>query len=137
YTTITMTTSTGKSAYDGLQVGVNARTRRLTPAATYIVSRNSDNHNGNRGGTPTNWFNLADEYTYASSDQRNRFVVNAVTMLPYDVQASAIFFVGSPRPINVGSNLDPCGLGYTGRWLDATGTTIPRDSERTGCDACF
>ena len=58
-------------------------------------------------------------------------------MLPYDVQASAIFFVGSPRPINVGSNLDPFGLGYTGRWLDATGKTIPRNSERTGCDACF
>jgi hypothetical protein len=137
YTTITMTTSTGKSAYDGLQVGVNARTRRLTLGATYTLSRTYDNHNGNRGGTPTNWFNLADEYTYASSDQRNRFVVNAVTMLPYDVQASAIFFVGSPRPINVGSNLDPFGLGYTGRWLDATGNTIPRDSERTGCSACF
>jgi len=137
YTTITMTTSTGKSAYDGLQVGVNARTRRLTLGATYTLSRTYDNHNGNRGGTPTNWFNLADEYTYASSDQRNRFVVNAVTMLPYDVQASAIFFVGSPRPINVGSNLDPFGLGYTGRWLDATGNTIPRDSERTGCTACF
>jgi hypothetical protein len=137
YTTITMTTSTGKSAYDGLQLGVNARTRRLTLGATYTLSRTYDNHNGNRGGTPTNWFNLADEYTYASSDQRNRFVVNAVTMLPYDVQASAIFFVGSPRPISVGSNLDPFGLGYTGRWLDATGNTIPRDSERTGCSACF
>jgi hypothetical protein len=45
--------------------------------------------------------------------------------------------VGSPRPINVGTNLDPFGLGYTGRWLDATGATLPRDSQRTGCDACF
>jgi len=137
YTNITMTTSTGKSAYDGLQLGVTARTRRVTLGGTYTLSRTYDNHNGNRGGTPTNWFNLDDEYTYASSDQRNRFVVNAVTMLPYDVQASAILFVGSPRPINVASNLDPFGLGYTGRWLDATGKTIPRNSERTGCDACF
>ena len=63
--------------------------------------------------------------------------MNAVMMLPYDVQASAIFFVGSPRPINVGSNLDPFGLGYNGRWLDATGKTIPRNSERSGCAACF
>jgi len=137
YTTITMTTSTGKSAYDGLQLGVTGRTRRLTLGGTYTLSRTYDNHNGNRGGTPTNWFNLDDEYTYASSDQRNRFVLNAVAMLPYDVQASAIVFVGSPRPIGVGTNLDPFGLGYTGRWLDATGATIPRDSERTGCDACF
>jgi hypothetical protein len=30
YTNITMTTSTGKSAYDGLQLGANARTRRIT-----------------------------------------------------------------------------------------------------------
>src|SRR5260370_25556009 len=58
-------------------------------------------------------------------------------MLPYSVQASAILFVGSPRPIDVGTNLDPFGLGYTGRWLDATGGTLPRDSQRTGCDACF
>src|SRR5262249_57043180 len=58
YTNITMTTSTGKSAYDGLQMGFNGRTRRLTLGATYILSRTLDNHNGNRGGTPTNWFNL-------------------------------------------------------------------------------
>src|SRR5262249_3198623 len=102
-----------------------------------VLSRTLDNHNGNRGGTPTNWFNLDDEYTYASSDQRHRFSLNAVTVLPYSIQASAILFVGSPRPIGVGTNLDPFGLGYTGRWLDATGRTIPRNSQRTGCDACF
>ena len=49
-----------------------------TIGGTYTLSRTYDNHNGNRGGTPTNWFNLDDEYTYAGSDQRNRVVVNAV-----------------------------------------------------------
>jgi hypothetical protein len=137
YTNITMTTSTGKSAYDGLQIGANARTRRVTLGGTYTLSRTYDNHNGNRGGTPTNWFNLPDEYTYASADQRNRFVANAVVLLPYSVQASAIVFIGSPRPINIGTNLDPFRLGYTGRWLDATGRTLTRYGERTGCDACF
>ena len=137
YTNITMTTSSGKSAYDGLQLGFNGRTRRLTLGGTYTLSRTYDNHNGNRGGTPTNWFNLDDEYTYAGADQRHRFSLNAVTVLPYSIQASAILFVGSPRPIDVNTNLDPFGLGYTGRWLDATGATIPRDSERTGCDACL
>lgn len=137
YTNITMTTSTGKSQYDGLQVGLNRRGARLTAGASYTLSRTLDNHNGNRGGTPNNWFNLDDEYTYASSDQRHRFVGNVVAFLPFGVQASAIYFVGSPRVIGVGTTLDPFGLGYTGRWLESpaqcpcTGATIPRDSQRT------
>ncbi len=43
---------------------------------------------------------------------------------------AAIFFAGSKRPINTRTNLDPFDTG-TGRWLDATGRTIPRNSERT------
>src|SRR5205823_6226631 len=35
YTNIVMSTSTGKSAYDGLQLGVNARTRRVLRSGTY------------------------------------------------------------------------------------------------------
>ncbi|PYR28443.1 MAG: hypothetical protein DMF98_02860 [Acidobacteria bacterium] len=134
YTNITMTTSTGKSLYDGLQAGFTSRSTRLGVGGTYTLSRTYDNHNGNRGGTPTNWYNLRDEYTHAGSDQRHRVVVNAVSTLPYGIQASAIYFVGSPRTINVGTNLDPFGLGYQGRWLDATGKTLPRDSERTATD---
>ena len=137
YTNITMTTSTGKSQYDGLQLGLNRRGGRLTLGTSYTLSRTLDNHNGNRGGTPTNWFNLDDEYTYASSDQRHRLIANAVVSLPYDIQASAIYFVGSPRVIGVLTTLDPFGLGYTGRWLESSaqcpcrGATVPRDSERT------
>src|SRR5262249_10573116 len=137
YTNITMTTSTGKSAYDGLQFGFNGRTRHVTLGGTYVLSRTYDNHNGNRGGTPTNWFNLNDEYTYASSDQRHRFTANAVASLPYSIQASAIYFLGSPRTIGVGTSLDPFNLGYSGRWLEApsqcpcVGTTVPRNSQRT------
>jgi len=137
YTNITMTTSTGKSAYDGLQLGANARTRWLFLSGTYTLSKTMDNHNGNRGGTPTNWFNLDDEWSYAGSDQRHRFVASAVGTLPYGVQASAVLFLGSERPIDVNTNLDPFGLGYTGRWLDATGATVPRYSQRTGCDDCL
>lgn len=132
FTNITMTTSTGKSAYDGLQMGFSRRTQHVSLQANYTLSKTKDNHNGNRGGTPTNWFNLADEYTYAGSDQRHRFAANVVTLLPYGVQASAIYFVGSSRPIDVNTNLDPFLLGYTGRWLDALGNTVPRYSARTG-----
>jgi len=127
YTNIVMTTSTGKSQYDGLQMGLSARGTRMTGGATYTLSRTYDNHNGNRGGTPTN-----------CSDQRHRFIGNAVLTLPYRVQASAIYFVGSPRVISPATNLDPFGLGYTGRWLEApaqcpcAGTTVARNSARTG-----
>ena len=54
----------------------------------------------------------------------------ASSQLPWDFQVAAIFFVGSPRPINTRTNLDPFGSG-AGRWLDATGRTIARNSERT------
>jgi len=138
YTNITMTTSTGKSQYDGLQLGFTGRSTRLTFGSSYTLSRTYDNHNGNRGGTPTNWFNLADEYTYASSDQRHRFAGNAVATLPFRVQLAAIVFVGSPRVVGPSTSLDPFGLGYSGRWLESpsacpcVGTTVPRDSKRTG-----
>ena len=60
-----------------------------------------------------------------------------MTSLPFDIQASAIYFLGSPRVINVVTSNDPFGLGYTGRWLETaaqcpcTGATVPRDSQRT------
>ena len=54
-----------------------------------------------------------------------------MSQLPWNFQVAAIFFVGSPRPINTRTNLDPFGMGATGRWLDATGRTIGRNSERT------
>src|SRR4029079_15270523 len=47
-------------------------------------------------------------------------------------RASAILFVGPPRVVAPTTNLDPFGLGYTGRWLDANGATVARDSARTG-----
>ncbi|MFN2445576.1 MAG: TonB-dependent receptor domain-containing protein [Vicinamibacterales bacterium] len=140
YNQITLTTSDGKSEYKGLQVGFNGRGTRLNFGATYTLSKTLDNHNTNRGGTPTNYFNLDDDYTYSNSDQRHRFVANVVTALPYDIQFSAIYFAGSPRTINVVTTRDPFGLGYTGRWLElpancpCTGATIPRNSERTKSD---
>jgi hypothetical protein len=141
YNNIRLTTSQGRSRYDGLQVGFNGRGARVTFNASYTLSKTLDNHDSNRGGgTPTNPFNIEDEYTYSGDDQRHRFVGNIVTTLPYDVQVSAIYFVGSPRTIDVSTNRDPFRLGYSGRWLETpadcpcTGATIPRNSERTTSD---
>jgi hypothetical protein len=55
--------------------------------------------------------------------------------LPYDLNVSAIYFAGSKRPINVTSNQDPFGIASSsasnGRWLNAAGDVVPRNSERT------
>jgi hypothetical protein len=135
YTNITWNTSLGKSRYDGLQLGVNGRGARYSFQASYTLSVTKDNHNSNRGGsTPTNPFDLDKEYTYSGSDQRHRFVLNGLVTLPYDIQVAGIFFAGSPRTIDVGTTLDPFGLGYTSRWLDASGRILPRNSERTDSD---
>lgn len=137
YVSVTSYQSTGKSRYDGLQVGFSGRpgqsgwTSRLQFTGSYTLSWTWNNHSNNRGGGATNPFNLDDEWSFAGTDQRNRFTLNAITTLPYDVQFSVIYFAGSPRPINISTNLDPFGLGYSGRWLDAAGNTLPRYGERT------
>jgi hypothetical protein len=140
YNLITLTTSDGRSAYDGLQIGFNGRGSRLSFSASYTLSKTFNNHGDNRGGRPNNYFNIDDDYTYASSDQRHRFIGNVVLSLPADLQVAAIYFAGSPRPINVSTNRDPFRLGYNGRWLElpancpCTGAVIPRNSERTTSD---
>jgi hypothetical protein len=137
YVRITRTQSTGRSEYTGLQIGFNGRPvgdewlNRLQFQGSYTLSKTMDNHISNRGGTPTNPFNLEDEWAPSQQDQRHRFTTNVIVPLPYDVFLSAIYFLGSERVIDVVTNLDPFQLGYSGRWLDATGRTIPRNSERT------
>jgi hypothetical protein len=77
-----------------------------------------------------NPFNLADEWSFSASDQRPRLAANASTRLPWGFQVATIFFAGSKRPINTRTTLDPFGSG-AGRWLDAVGLTVARNSERT------
>lgn len=138
YVLITRTQSTGHSEYTGLQVGFSGRRvgqgwiNQLQFQGSYTLSKTMDDHTSNRGGgTPTNPFNLEDEWAVSQQDQRHRFTTNVIVPLPYDIQMSAVYFLGSERVINVSTNLDPFGLGYNGRWLDATGATIARNSERT------
>lgn len=139
YLRITRYETSGKSKYDGLQVGFTGRARSGTISyqyqGSYILSKTYDDHTGNRFSAVSNPFNLADEYAYSSTDQRHRFSANGLVSLPYALQVSAIFFAGSSRPINVATNNDPFGIGSSaagnGRWLNAAGDSVPRNSERT------
>jgi Carboxypeptidase regulatory-like domain/TonB dependent receptor-like, beta-barrel len=132
---VTRYETTAKSEYDGVQVGFQGRDfgppwNRSQFSGSYTLSWTHSDHENNRFDQVTNPFNLADEWSFSASDQRHRFIINGLSRLPWDIGLSAIFFVGSPRTINTRTNLDPFGSG-TGRWLDATGATIGRYSERT------
>jgi outer membrane receptor protein involved in Fe transport len=135
YIDITLYETTAKSEYDGWQFGFKGTNfgpewMQSQLSGSYTLSWTYSDHESNRFDSVTNPFNLADEWAFSASDQRHRFIVNGVTRFRWDIQAAVIFFAGSKRPINTRTNLDPLGAGV-GRWLDATGRTIPRNSERT------
>jgi hypothetical protein len=139
YVRITRYETSAKSKYDGLQLGFTGRSTagrfRYQYQGSYILSKTYDDHTGNRFSAVNNPFNLADEYAYASTDQRHRFIANVLVNLPYDLNVSAIYFAGSKRPTNVTSNQDPFGIASSsagnGRWLNAAGEVVERNSERT------
>lgn len=133
FVNITRYESTGHSQYDGLQLGFTGRRGpdgRFDFQAGYTLAWTKGSTDANRFGAVNNPFNLEDEYSYTVADQRHRILVNATTYLPWDVNASVIVFAGSPRPINITSNLDPFGTG-AGRWLDATGRVLPKNGARS------
>ena len=99
-------------------------------SGSYTLSWTYSDHESNRFDGVTNPFNLADEWSFSAADQRHRVAANASTQLPYGIQVATIFFAGSKRPIDTRTTLDPFGSG-AGRWLDATGATVGRNSQRT------
>ncbi len=129
---VTRYESVGRLRYDGLQLGFD---RNAGPAgrfrlqASYTLSWSKGHTQANRFGAVTNPFNLEDEYSYLITDQRHRLLVNSTARLPWDFDVAAIFFAGSPTPLNITSTLDPFRSG-TGRWLDATGRVLPKNGER-------
>jgi hypothetical protein len=135
YNNITHYETTAASDYDGWQYGFQARSigpdwARSEVSGSYTLSWTSSDHESNRFDGVTNPFNLADEWSFSASDQRHRMATNTSTRLPWGFQVATIFFAGSKRPINTRTTLDPFGSG-AGRWLDATGKTVARNSERT------
>ena len=135
FNNITRYETTAASDYDGWQFGFQGRSigpdwARTEVSGSYTLSWTYSDHESNRFDSVTNPFNLADEWSFSASDQRHRVVTNTATQLPWGIQVATIFFVGSPRPINTRTTLDPFGSGQ-GRWLDAAGNTVDRNSERT------
>jgi hypothetical protein len=133
FVNITRYESTGRSQYDALQLGFTGRRGPggfIDVQAGYTLAWTKGSTDANRFGAVNNPFNLDDEYSYTVADQRHRISVNTTIYLPYGVNASVIAFVGSPRPINIATNLDPFGTG-AGRWLNAAGDVLTKNGERS------
>jgi hypothetical protein len=136
YNQITRYETTASSEYEGWQFGFTGRSigpewGRTEVSGSYTLSWTYADHESNRFDAVTNPFNLADEWSFSASDQRHRLATNTTTQLPWGVQFATIFFAGSKRPINTRTTLDPFGSGQ-GRWLNAAGAVVARNSERTG-----
>jgi hypothetical protein len=132
YVNITEYLTTGSARYDALQVGATQRRTangRFEIQGSYTLSWTKDSTDANRFGTVNNPFNIADEYAVAANDQRHRVVGNATAYLPFGINFSAIVFVGSPRPIAIGTSLDPFGSG-AGRWVGVQGDLLPKNGAR-------
>jgi hypothetical protein len=135
YGNITRLESTGRSAYDGIQTAFVWRRGPNSPFdvnVSYTLSWTKTSADVDRFGFVNHPFNVDGEYATSLSDQRHRMVASVRSSLPWDLAVSGIFLVGSPNPINITTSLDPFRLGYTGRWLDASGNTLAKNSERTG-----
>ena len=130
YLDITKSETWGESRYDGLQMAFTRRhDRRFQADATYTLSWAKGHTNANRFGTVNNPFNPDDEYSYLTTDQRHRASLSGTAFLPWQTTVSAIFFAGSPKPLNITTNLDPYRTG-TGRWLGNRGEVLPKNGER-------
>jgi len=72
------------------------------------------------------------EWGPANTDQRSRWVINSVISLPYGIQASPIFQVGSPQPYNLtaGTDLNKDGVNNDHYINPATGMPVNTDSVR-------
>src|SRR4029078_636308 len=103
----------GRAQYDGLQIGVTQRRTangRIDFQMSYTLSSTQDSTGATRFGTINNPFNIDDEYAVAANDQRHRLVANTTAYLPYDLNLSAILFLGSPPPVTLAQHLHPSGL---------------------------
>jgi hypothetical protein len=132
FVNITRYESTGHSQYDALQLGITGRrgpNGHFDFQGGYTLSWTKGSTDANRFGAVNNPFDVEDEYSDTVADQRHRLSLNATTYLPWNINLSTIVFVGSPRPINISTNLDPFGTG-AGRWLDASGAVLTKNGER-------
>ncbi len=133
-------TSFGETWYRGLTVAVTKRfTDRYQFLASYTLSKAEDNstdyqtafiaQDNGRGRDPNDptglpiGFDPDSERGLSTQDQRHRFVLSGLYVLPGAVQVSSIITLGSGRPFNILAGVD---LNQ-----DGDGGSFPADRART------
>ena len=116
--------------YDGLQVEVQRRfANRFTSSVAYTVSRLKDSSNG-AFSFPNNQFDLADEWAKSIDDQLHTLNFSGSLSLPWEVQSSAFYHLGSGNAYGISAPGNP--FGYTGfsNRLIANGVTVYTDPSK-------
>ncbi len=137
-------TSFGETDYQGLTVSINKRfSDRYQFLTSYTLSKAEDNstdfqsnfipQNNGRGRDPSDkeglpvGFNPDSEWGPATQDQRHRFVMSGVYVLPKDIGLSAIFTATSGRPYTPLAGADLNGDGNGGAFPPDRARANPAD----------
>jgi len=116
--------------YDGLQMDIQRRfANRFTSSVAYTLSRTKDS-TGGAFSFPNNQFDLADEWARSQDDQRHTLNFSGSLSLPWEIQSSLFYHLGSGNAFGISVPGNP--FGYTGtsnRLVPAT-TTVYVDPER-------
>jgi Carboxypeptidase regulatory-like domain len=139
---INMATSRNRSRYDEAAFQYQRRSGKVTLNASYTLAWAAA-YGGSIGACnscavttpqPVNQdlgFGPG-EWGPANTDQRHRWVVNSVISLPWGVQVSPVFQIGSPMPYNLtaGTDLNADGVNNDHYINPATGLPVGTNSQR-------
>lgn len=126
--------SSARAMYRAITTNLQYRGRKVQFGAFYTAGENFSDDDTERDATGYNYenaFNFAPEWSYSRLDIRHDFTANAVTFLPWGIQASGIFRARTGLPWNPITGADTNGDGSTtDRPYQAVGVPFARNSFR-------
>jgi hypothetical protein len=128
--------SSGRSTYDGLQMSLQKRLSRDTEIlVSYTLSKHTNlSDDIFLPGAPQTSFEWEAERGSSLRDQRHRFVLSGLWMLPYEFKISGIFTAASARPFNVITGCDDNGDGMLKDGPPGVGRNSERGSNYVNLD---
>ncbi len=116
---ITDSLSVGRSRYDGLNLAYRRRlSRHFTVNTSYVLSQALAYHGAaaSYSSAPSNVANYLAPYDFgpSPSDERHRWVLSGIVMLPWGFQFAPIMQLASARPYNPVQGVDYFGYGTGG-----------------------
>jgi hypothetical protein len=118
-TTITDSTSVGRSRYDGFNIAYRRRlTKHVSLNTSYVLSRALSYRGAaaSYSNAPSNVENYLASYDFGPtpSDETHRWVLSGLVQLPWGIQFAPIMQLASARPYNPVQGVDYFGFGTSG-----------------------